>query len=153
MLHDAAMLVLSQSSDRTPLVVAIGALILAVVMLAGVLMLMRRWFAEQNRDDGSGGLSIAEIRRMHRMGQLTDEEFVSLRRAALLAAGVAPDKIDAELGPARPQPADPHGGKKISMENGSVLRARPGYDLTGAPLPAAPSDGEMPRGEDSPAEL
>lgn len=89
--------------------------VVVVILLIGGIMafwLRRRYLDESAEHTDPGTLSLHELRSLHASGELSDEEFEALRDAALRAHGKA----------AAPDP-------------GAALRAEPGLDLTGDPLP------------------
>ncbi|MFG0307471.1 MAG: hypothetical protein ACF8Q5_14805 [Phycisphaerales bacterium JB040] len=115
--------------------------LIVVIVLGGlgVMALRRRLLS---RDDGAGASGLMdEMRAMHARGELSDEEYDRVRkRMAARAAGRDPD----EIAPAIRKETEP-----------GVLRARPGYDLTGEPLPELgegrmPGDRAIGRGPDGP---
>lgn len=108
-------------SKGDPISVAIwvGALILVVVLAGLAVMAIRRRILAKPQDATTvAGSWLDELRAMHRRGEIDDEEFQAAR-ASLLA------KVSGTPMPKRPPGA-------------GTLVARPGFDLTGAPLPPAP---------------
>ncbi len=71
----------SLAAAREALMVA--ALLLGMVLLLGVAVLLyrRRYFA--NRPDENTGFTLADLKRMHRDGQLSDDEYGRLRESIL----------------------------------------------------------------------
>lgn len=129
--------------------------LIALTLILGwsVLKLRRMLFPERPSAEDHAGL-IEELRRMRQRGQLSPEEFDAAKRkwsesvkAAALAgpAGAGSAKSpSAGRSPAAGVPRStgsvpPHatatGPGPRAVESGGVLRARPGFDLTGAPLP------------------
>lgn len=102
-------------------------IVLIVVGGLGVMALRRRLLSKDRGTDTSGLMD--DMRAMHARGELSDEEYDRVRkRMAARAAGRDPD----EIAPAAPRESVP-----------GVVRARPGYDLTGEPLPES-GFGTMP---------
>lgn len=111
---DAAASLAQQSTGR--LVVAV-LLLIGVTIVGGVVILaIRRRATEDRAAVPLETLSLGELRDMRARGQITDEEYEALRRAALAAFGFA-------------------GG-----DEGRT--APPGVDLTGEPLPEADPEGD-----------
>jgi len=142
-----AMLLLGQTQARTSLAVSIAGLIIASLLLFGIFIWLRKRMLGDASDEAGDTLSIQQVRQLHREKKITDEEFEALRRAALLAAGVPPDKVRSD---ALQAPTPPGPGPESRLESARAksqhaeapertpdggLRARPGYDLTGEPLP------------------
>lgn len=117
------MLPLAQSSTPTGQILLWVFVLIVVIVVGGLAVLeLRRRLLSKDRGSMSAGL-MDEMRTMHARGELSDEEYDRVRkRMAARAAGRDPD----EFAPATKMP-----------EQGEV-RARPGFDLTGAPLPAEP---------------
>lgn len=101
--------------------IALWAAALIVASLLGfwiVLRIRHRVLTDESR---SGlGLTLADLRRMHASGELSDEEFDAARAAIVGAAG---GKAQGVRPPNTPEPG------------GFEMRAEPGADLTGDPLP------------------
>lgn len=116
----------------TPYLVTIGVLI-AVVVLAGVVLMVLR--AKLNADDeagdlGAGGM-LETMRGMRDRGEISEEEYRTAQAALVAkASGERGENSGADQGgsqaPARARTRPPAAGE---------LRAEPGYDLTGEPLP------------------
>jgi len=104
------------------------AIIVLVIVAGVVLMLIRRRIMGDL--DGAGGESIglSEIREMYERGELSDQEYGALRRAAIGAFGFS-------------APA--------SAPEERELRAPPGVDLSGEPLPGFPSEPETDGDDDA----
>lgn len=108
-----------------------GVLIVVVVVGGFVLMwLRRRLFSSDDQDASSGASGMLEdLRRAHRAGTLSDEQFQRARDRVLKAA--------------RGEPASDRAVHHEVTEDGAV-RAKPGFDLTGQPLPSGRSGSERP---------
>jgi hypothetical protein len=138
MLSGPAMLLAGQSQPQVMLVVSIAGLILASLLLFGIFVWLRKRLLGDSSSAGDV-LSIQQVRQMHREGKISDEEFEALRRAALLAAGVAADRIGGD------RVDDAVSPRRVAGERTADggLRAPPGYDLTGEPLPGSvPGEGD-----------
>lgn len=94
----------------------VGLLLILVVIGVGALGLLRRRLLGDSGPPGGAPLTLHDLRQAHARGDMTDDEFEAARSAILGAAGASP--------------RDPTSGE---------LRAQPGYDLTGAPLPTRDS--------------
>ncbi|RMD63803.1 MAG: hypothetical protein D6824_04785 [Planctomycetota bacterium] len=109
-------------------------LIAAVALLAGALW-FRRWL--QSRMDAPSSepslLTLQQIRALHAAGTITSEERDALRAAAMTRT----------LGNGRAAAAQTDGGS-----GETCLRAPPGVDLTGEPLPRV--DAPLEEDEDGP---
>lgn len=110
----------------------VAALIVLIIVGGIVAMWLRRSYLDSGHTGAHHAtLSLHDLRRLHAQGRLNDEEFESLKEAAVRAhAGAAP----------APDP-----GRS---------QAKPGVDLTGEPLPPfSPPDGadsdENRRGPDT----
>ena len=100
---------LAQSGARsanaaTEIIVYAGALLVAVLIVIVVAVLVRRLLLRSSDPSDAGGFTLAEMRRMHEAGELSDEEWESakaaLRAHTRRAAGVADDAD--ELDPPAP---------------------------------------------------
>lgn len=140
-------------SDSTRLIAYIGMLIVALV-IGGVLLkyLRRQMVAKESKLAGTGSL-MDELRRLRKEGVLTESEYEASRRAAtagmrasMSAGAEAPTakQVSSASGPHAsgkpPRPPPPRAPKppvKPLTSGGPVdgLQAKPGFDLTGAPLP------------------
>lgn len=118
--------------DLTPYFIAIGVLIVVVVIAGIGLLVLRSRLHETDGGGGSGAGGMLEtLRAMRDRGEMSEEEYRSAQ-AALVAKASAEkgENHGADLGsaeaPARARTRPPMPGE---------LRAPPGYDLTGEPLP------------------
>lgn len=103
-----------------------GVLVVAVVLLSIAVMWMRRRLFGADR---GGALGVDEVRAMKE--QLTDQEYELLRAAAKRRLM---QQVGAGGGGEAPGPAPPARAKAATLPP-PELRAPPGLDLTGAPLP------------------
>lgn len=102
-------------------IIAIWAAALIVASLLGFWIVLRIRHRALSDQTGSGlGLTLADLRRLHASGQLSDEEFDAARAAIVGAAGGKPQGA---------RPSTGHG------QDGFHMQAAPGTDLTGDPLP------------------
>lgn len=120
----------------------LGALIFAGLALGlTILFFRRRLLSKDSGSEMQSGL-MASLREMRDDGRLSPEEFDTARkRMAARAAGRDPDTP----APARAQPRPP----PRAATPGEV-RSRPGFDLTGAPLPNGGSAPPAPPREKPP---
>ncbi len=95
---------------------AVALMLIAIVGFWAVLWIRKRILsdAETSRE----GLTLGALRTMHNRGELTDDEFEAARAAIVSQAGLDPDKA-----------------RSVAHGSGFALKAGPGVDLTGAPLP------------------
>ena len=107
-------------------------LAMAAVIGAGIgIMLFRRRVLGADAG-GPEARMLEELRAMRDRGELSPDEFDAARRAALRGPAKA-----REPGPAQGTDARPAGVPPARRESTSERVARPGFDLTGAPLPPA----------------
>lgn len=100
----------------TPMLTQLGLLIGLVVLTGLIVLLVRKWVFSQG-DEAAPGSMFDDLRRMRESGEISEVEYDYLRKCiANKAAGKDPPPRPPELAP-------------------TELRARPGYDLTGQPLP------------------
>jgi hypothetical protein len=95
---------------------AVALMIVSIVGFWAVLWIRKRALAET--ESSNEGLTLGALRTMHNRGELSDEEFEAARAAIVSSAGLDPDKA-----------------RSVRSEGGFALKAGPGVDLTGAPLP------------------
>lgn len=87
--------------------VLVWALILVglVIILFVAVNLIKRWMRHQELDVGpAGGFTLADLRRLHREGKMSDEEFEATRRRIVAAAQAASAKT---APPMSSTPVDP----------------------------------------------
>ncbi|MDX9910892.1 MAG: SHOCT domain-containing protein [Phycisphaerales bacterium] len=142
--HPAATLAQSQGSRAaTEAVVVLGVLIVIVLVGGIALLYLRKRFLSENAGDAPA-LLLDDLRDLRRRGEISEEEYERARGAivgrmsdAMGVRSAGPRSAASGPTPARPAvPPDP-----------SLRVARPGYDLTGAPLP---QPGESPRPDEPP---
>jgi hypothetical protein len=112
-----------------------GLLIVAAVGLGLAILILRRYLLAKDIG-GEAHVGLMEsLRAMRDEGRISPEEFdIAKRRMAARAAGRSPDQ------PAAPRvpPASPTrtaSARTTPARPAPELRSRPGFDLTGAPLP------------------
>lgn len=99
-------------------VTLIGVLIVLVVLAGLAAILIRKRMLANDDSSGISGSIFDDLKSMRDRAQISQEEYDYLRKSiAAKAAGKPPP-------PRPPGIAEPH-----------ELRAKPGYDLTGQPLP------------------
>lgn len=118
-------------SDLAPMLIWIGALMAAVIIGVAILLVVRRRMMEEETPaDAALGLSLHDLRTMRAEGMIDEEEFERMKRLVVGQAGARADHdLVREIREARRR-----------AEDAGVLRARPGFDLTGEPLPGAGED-------------
>ena len=129
---------MAQSFQTPPmeLWIWLGALILATLVLGVIVLAMRRKILGSDDRESTHGSMLDELRAMRERGEISQAEYDHTRKTiAARAAGREP--------PERPKTAPPP-----EAPDGTVA-ARPGYDLTGEPLPRPksprrPGDPEPP---------
>jgi len=120
------------AASSVDVIIWVGALILAVLVLGIVILLLRKSLFARDADDASGMLS--ELRRMHKSGELSTQEYDAARKALTV-------RVAGRTSPANPSETQTKRTEPPRPAPGGELRAKPGFDLTGAPLPSpAPKD-------------
>ncbi len=71
----------SVSGAQEAIVLAVVALGLVVLAGLAVMLYRRRYFS--TRTDETQGFTLADLRQMHRAGQLSDEEYERMRQAVI----------------------------------------------------------------------
>jgi len=108
---------LAQSGARSgeaamEIVLYAAALLVAVLVVIVVALVVRRWLLGSADTGDAGGFTMAEMRRMHEAGELSDEEWESakaaLRAHTRRAAGVADDVDDTNASPQADESNDPN---------------------------------------------
>jgi hypothetical protein len=117
--------------DLMPVFISVGALIVVVVVLGIVLVAMRKRMFESSDADMMAGSIFEDLRRLKASGEVSELEYDYLRKC------IAARAADREPPPRPPGLAGSDG----------ELRARPGFDLTGAPIPPEVLDAERRRKE------
>lgn len=144
--HDNAFVVLGlvggtgrqwTEGDSLRLAGVIGGFIIAVLLLGVVILAVRRrMFTRDNDLQGSRSL-MDQLRVMRDKGQMSDEEYEATRRS--LASKVAANVLrEAPVAPEVRGTRIPRGAGGIAGP-ASARVARPGFDLTGEPLPGGGS--------------
>jgi hypothetical protein len=99
-----AALILAQEATVGVFVWTLLLVALVVVMFVAVSG-FKRWLHHQDLDMGPvGGFTLADLRRLHRDGKMSDEEFEATRRRIVAAAQAASAK---ETPPVPRPPVDP----------------------------------------------
>lgn len=139
----AATLVALAMSPTVQLLFWLAALAAAVVLLAFILLQIRRRMLSDAPTGGAGAeLTLEDIRRLKQRGEISEREHRVLRAAAMARLGVEVDQAkaaddDDEAG----SPED-----DAATDPPDERRAAPGYDLTGEPLPGPSDEGpQQPR--------
>jgi hypothetical protein len=85
------MLTLAEASVGPPLFWSL-VLIVILLVLFGAVAMYRRWM---NADDVSGGegFTLSDLRRLHKSGQMTDEEFEKAKRILIGSVKAAAEKM------------------------------------------------------------
>jgi hypothetical protein len=136
-------MLLLAARDLGPFLTTLGVMIVVlVVATAGLLWFRARVLARSAGAEPGEGL-LKSLRDMRDRGEISPEEYDAARRAmALRRAGSGQPDGPARIAapPARPDPA---AGKATDQSPAPTeFRARPGYDLTGRPLPPGARDEE-----------
>ncbi|MBX3404684.1 MAG: SHOCT domain-containing protein [Phycisphaeraceae bacterium] len=118
------------TSTSTDVVIWVGVLIVAVLLLGALILLVRKRMLAKDKHGADNW--IGDLRQMHKRGELSTEEYESARRA--LTAKFAANTGSNAATPT-PRPTRPPAPRAATSE----LRAKPGFDLTGAPLPTNPA--------------
>jgi hypothetical protein len=124
--------------DSVNLVIIVGILIVAIIIGGMLLMYLRRRVSDRESALAHPGSVMEELRRLRKEGKLSEAEYEASRRAATarlmpnaassVSAGTPPAPP-----PARPRPMPAPRPQASADPNARV--AKPGFDLTGAPLP------------------
>lgn len=136
------------NKDSINLVVILGILIVGIVIGGMVLMYFRRKMNERESAFGNPGSIMEELRRLRKEGVLSEAEYEASRRAA--TSKLMPSKgATAPAAPepkSRPVPRPSAVPPRRASEGGKPTErvAKPGFDLTGAPLPKPTDDGARP---------
>ncbi|MCC5786120.1 MAG: hypothetical protein JJU33_05415 [Phycisphaerales bacterium] len=135
------------STPAGEIVLWVGLLIVALIVGAGLIMMLRNR-ALRSADDASTDKGVFDsLRKMHERGELSDEEFNAARESIIRrlrtkepsesapsprSGGAESASTDADQGDhPKPGQEDPE----------RVFRAKPGHDLLGRPLPGSDSAG------------
>ncbi len=116
--------------ELLPYVLTVGAMIVLVTVAGVVLYIIRgRLFAPSGTKDVNPGGVLETMRAMRDRGEVSEEEYRAAQ-AAIVAKATAKK---ADSGGARPG-SNPTKNRTTAGAH-DELRARPGFDLTGEPLP------------------
>lgn len=120
---------------------------IVVLMLGGVaIMLLRKKVLEKDTAGASAAGLMEQLREMHRRGEISDAEYEQTRRTMASRVSTMLDTkrsggLFEQPEPKRRPPRPPSKGDPVAPASPSPaqseLRAPPGYDLTGAPLPGS----------------
>ena len=124
------LLLLAAEKSITPYATWIGVMIGALVIAALVLLIFRRRVLAKDSGGVSAGM-LDELRAMLQRGDLTQEEFDAAKAAMVAKLAAKPGAAPAAMLKPKARPAAP----------ADVRVARPGFDLTGRPLPKARDEG------------
>jgi hypothetical protein len=117
-------------------------LIVMLFFAAAAVLRLRRWLKEDDDSDTGPGFTLSDLRRLHRDGKMTDEEFEKAR--GLMVAGAKamaanlPDPLARPGGPAgQParQPTPPGNSPGFSGERGGRIPPPPADGSTGRAEP------------------
>lgn len=112
-------------ADLSTIMVWVALLLVAVIVGGVGLFWVRRRLLGGEETEAAEGVSLQSLREMRSRGELSDAEFEAAKAVVLAQMGAA--------GPA--------GGSAAAATANPIapgmLRARPGFDLTGDPLPKA----------------
>jgi uncharacterized membrane protein len=121
----------AQGQDIGPVLLTVGALIVVVLALGIVLFVVRdRFLGDGTGEDIDPGGVLESLRAMRDRGEVSEEEYRTAQ-AALVAKISRPNAENPGADPAGPARA------RTRAALPGELRAEPGFDLTGAPLPPA----------------
>ena len=76
-------------------------LIIALVLMFGAVAAFRKWMKSDDAPTSGPGFSLSDLRRLHKAGQMTDEEF---EKAKLVLVGTAKVGTDKPVLGDRPRP-------------------------------------------------
>lgn len=134
----------SGGQDLKPVLIIIGTLIVLVLLLGIVLFVVRgKFLGDNSGEDIDPGGVLEALRAMRDRGEVSEAEYRTAQ-AAIVAKAARESGENSGAGPAGPARA------RTQAALPGELRAEPGFDLTGAPLPPAVRDraaGESGRSE------
>jgi hypothetical protein len=125
------------SRSSVEVIVSLGYLVGAALLVGLAFWAIRKWVMRGGQDQSiASGFTLAELRQLHRNGELTDEQFASAK-AALIAHGLA---AMGGLGDEEPTPeADESNASALS--DGSITSGDDG---------SSDKSGDGPGGDDAP---
>jgi hypothetical protein len=101
----------------------LGVLLVCVLVGGFVLLFLRRWLLDAGADEGAAGWDLRALRLMRDRGEISEGEY-ELARSRIIEAF------------SKSSPSTPTPSAAVSPpRSGGELRAEPGFDLTGEPLP------------------
>ncbi len=119
-----------EGKELLPFVLTVGAMIVVVTIAGIVLYVIRgRLFAPSSTKDVNPGGVLETMRAMRDRGEVSEEEYRAAQ-ASIVARATARGSGGGGVRPAT-EPAK----TQTSREAPKELRAEPGFDLTGEPLP------------------
>jgi uncharacterized membrane protein len=127
-------------SGSVVVVLGLIASMILFVIIAGVVLVKLRKRSTQS-DEESSGLMLEDLRRLKAAGRLSELEYETLRRSM---TEKSIEKMDAKRAarskqtPTGVPPPLPTTAPGESRVRNNVRKARPGFDLTGEPLPKTP---------------
>lgn len=131
------------STAAGEVVMWVGALIVVLIVGAGLIMMLRNR-ALRSADDASTDKGVFDsLRRMHERGEISDEEFNAARDSIIkrLRTKTSSENVDPpQSGDAKTLKPTKSGGEDPTPESDEperVFRAKPGHDLFGRPLPGS----------------
>lgn len=87
------MLLLAAEQNVVSILIWSGVLMGAVALLFAAVIWVKRWARDEQPDIRAGsGFTLADLREMHRRGQITDEEFERARAKIVASARALVDK-------------------------------------------------------------
>lgn len=133
------------------LITVVGSLIVAVILCGILLMYLRRRMRDHSSPLDSPGAMMEELRRLRKDGIMSESEYEASRRAAAAKLTTRPDAAGSQSPSAAPgvaasaRPITPSPPNRTipkptpsNTPDRSPRTARPGFDLTGEPLPKPP---------------
>lgn len=122
----------SAGRDPTKLLIVIGLLIVMVLIFGLAVLQLRRKILAKDDSPSAPASILDELRSMRKRGEITEEEYQAARRKMIdkmspRSAGGLSAGTDHGERPMNIAPPPPHRSANV--------RSRPGFDLTGDPLP------------------
>ena len=133
--------ILAQTAQRTPvkagaksfptaLIVGLGGIIVIVLLAGLAVMALRRRLLIRDSASATQGRLMDDLRAMRDRGEISPQEYDAAR--ATMAARLAGKPVDRPAPRPAPKPAPK---SAPSSQDTPIIRAKPGFDLTGARLP------------------